>query len=372
MRNRSIYIFIGTTAELIKLVPVIRELKRRKIVFTVVASGQNDIYFEEFAAELGNVEISYAVTPKGKEPSLVFFFFWAVRTFFSLIMGMKGHFQGLNKTNSFFIVHGDTVSSLIGSLVASMYGLKLVHIESGLRSFNFLEPFPEELCRYIISRLADIHFCPNAWAVDNLNLVKGVKVNTYENTLIETYWSALKTASDHPLVHQLQKQKTPYFVLVVHRQEHVLFGQKRTAEELKFVLNTVPKNMRCIFLVHDLSSNFIRSLSLVLSQKVAANMIRVGRLSYLDFMHLLRGSEFMITDGGSNQEEMYYMGKPCLLLRGTTERVEGLGKNVMLSKNKKKTIMQFLRNYNTYKRRSVKLDLRPSDIIVDYLFNHGS
>lgn len=260
MRNKRIYLFIGTTAELIKLAPVIRELNARKIKFTIIASGQNDIRFDEFATQLGNVEILYPVTPKERESSLVFFFIWAVRTFFSLLVGMKGHFRGLDKSNSLFIVHGDTVSSLMGSLVAELYGLKLVHIESGLRSFNFFEPFPEEACRYIISRLADIHFCPNAWAVSNLKSVKGEKINTHQNTLIETFTSVIKTKSYHPLVLELQKSKKRYFVLVVHRQEHVLFGKRQTTEILKYVLSTAPKSMQCIFLVHDLSADFIHAL----------------------------------------------------------------------------------------------------------------
>jgi UDP-N-acetylglucosamine 2-epimerase (non-hydrolysing) len=368
MKQRRIFIFIGTTAELIKLAPVIQELNKRKINFSIIASGQNDIHFEEFASELGNLNIIYAVTPKGKDPSLVLFALWSVRTFFSLMLGMRFGFRGLNKSNSYFIVHGDTVSSLMGSLVATLYGLKLVHIESGLRSFNFLEPFPEEICRYIISRLADVHFCPNTKALKNLKLVKGEKVDSEQNTLIETFWSVMKKNSSHSLLRQLRKQKTKYFVLVTHRQEHVLFGKKKTTETLKFILSTVPKKFQCIFLVHDLSSDFISVLGSVVPQEIANRMLRVERLPYGDFMQLLQRSEFMITDGGSNQEEMYYMGKPCLLLRNCTERIEGLGENVLLSKNNKIAINKFIKNYKTYRRLPVRIDTRPSKIIADYLF----
>ncbi len=367
MVYKRIFIFVGTTAELIKLVPVIREFKKRKVVFMVVASGQNDIHFEEFASVIGKIKIVYAVTPKGKESSLFQFLIWAVRTFFSLLKGMRGYFIGLDKSNSLFLVHGDTVSSLMGSLVAKVYGLKLVHIESGLRSFNFFEPFPEEICRYIISRLADVHFCPNQWAVDNLKSVKGEKVNTHQNTLIETFRSVMKTKSHHPLVRQLQKQKKRYFVLVVHRQEHVFFGKKRTTEMLKFVLSRVPKNMSCIFLVHDLSADFIHALGRALPQEIANTIVRVARLAYGDFMYLLMGSEFMITDGGSNQEEMYYMGKPCLLLRSCTERIEGLDHNVILSKNSKQRILHFLKNYRKYSRPPITSFVSPSKIICNYV-----
>ncbi len=367
MIDKRIFMFMGTTAELIKLIPVIGEFNKRKIPFTIIASGQNDIHFEEFATVIGKPKIIYAVTPKGKESSIILFSIWAVRTFFSLLVGMKGYFRGLNKTNSLFIVHGDTVSSLMGSLVSAVYGLKLVHIESGLRSFNFFEPFPEEICRYIISRLADIHFSPNAWAINNLAATRGEKINTHQNTLIETFWSVMKEKSYHPLVRQLAKQKRKYFVLVVHRQEHVLFGKKKTTDLLKYVLGKVPHDVTCIFLVHDLSADFIHALGGVIPQEIAGRMVRVSRLAYGDFMHLIKGAEFMITDGGSNQEEMYYMGKPSLLLRNNTERIEGLKQNVVLSKNKKEKITQFLKNYSKYKSKPVVTAVRPSKIIVDYL-----
>lgn len=364
---KEVFLFVGTTAELIKLAPVIRELRERKISFTIVASGQNDIHFEEFVSFIGDVKIIYAVTPKSKEPSLFLFSLWAVKTFFSLTIGMYGHFKGLDKTNSLFIVHGDTVSSLMGTLVARLYGLKIVHIESGLRSFSFLEPFPEELCRFIVSRLADVHFSPNSWSLNNLSHVKGEKINTQQNTLIESFSSVMKEKSTHPLVKQLAKERKPYYVLVVHRQEHVLFGRKKTAGTVRYVLSEAPKKLRCIFLVHDISTDFLHDLGKVIPQDIAGSMMRVDRLPYGDFMHLLKGAEFMVTDGGSNQEELYYMGKPCLLLRNRTERIEGLHENVVLGKDNRRIIREFLVHYRRYVRKPIMVS-HPSKIIVDYLF----
>lgn len=218
--------------------------------------------------------------------------------------------------------------------------------------------------------LADVHFCPNAWALNNLKSSKGEKINIKQNTLIETFWSAIKTKNNHSLIRRLKREKIRYFVLVTHRQEHVLFGRKTTTDILKYVLNAVPKNLKCIFLVHDLSVNFIYELGKVLPQEIVNRMIRIERLPYGDFMHLLKGSEFMITDGGSNQEEMYYMGKPCLLLRKYTERIEGLNKNVLLSENKRSKIIRFINSYDKYNQLPIKIHTNPSTIIVDHLFNH--
>ncbi len=368
MQKRRVFIFIGTTAELIKLAPVIQQLNKRKVKFTVIASRQNDIRFDEFLSTIGKLDIIYAVTPKSADSSILQFISWGIRTFFSLLIGLKHQFKGLNKLNSYFIVHGDTVSSLMGSLVAKTYGLTLVHIESGLRSFNFWEPFPEEICRYIVSKLADIHFCPNEWCVNNLKHVNGEKIDTKQNTLIETFLSAVKNESHNPVVDNIQKQHKKYYVLVVHRQEHIFFVIKQMQQILSYIFRSIPKNLQCIFLVHDQSTQFITALDLIIPKETKDNMIKIGRLPYGDFIKLLQGSEFVITDGGSNQEELYYMGKPCLILRNYTERIEGLQRNVVLSKLHMPVIRHFLHNYVQYKKPPIKFTKKPSSIIVDYLY----
>lgn len=372
MQQRTIYLFIGTTAELIKLVPIIREFKKRKIVFTIIATGQNDIRFEEYATIVKGVRILRAVTPKSKDPSVGAFFIWSVRTFFSLLLGMRSNFKGLNKSNSYFIIHGDTVSSLMGSLVASLYGLKLVHIESGLRSFHFFEPFPEEISRYIVSRLADIHFCPNEWSVQNLKGIKGEKINTVQNTLIEAYNTAMKTASRNQYVKKITKSKEKYFVLVIHRQEHVSFGSTHMYPVLSHIFNIIPDDIRCVFLLHDQSAKFIHTFHRIIPADKQQSITKIGRLPYSDFMHLIHQSEFMITDGGSNQEEMYYMGKPCLLIRNVTERIEGIGENIVLSKNNLQKITEFIIHYTLYRRKPILTYENPSKIIVDYLTVYDS
>lgn len=369
MKQKKVFLFIGTTAELIKVIPVIRELKRRKILFTVIASRQNNIQFEDFRPIIGKLNVTYAVAPKNNNPSIFFFALWGIRTFFSLLVGMRFGFRGLNKKNSYFIVHGDTVSSLMGSLVAFVYGLKLVHIESGLRSFDFREPFPEEVCRYIISRLADIHFCPNLWCVNNLKLCGGIKVNTYQNTLIEIYNLFAKLQKHGQFVHNIKGLQAKYFVLVVHRQEHVLFGRKKMLKILNCIFNKIPKNLSCVLLVHDQSIKFISELDTFIPLVKRKNIYKVGRLPYKDFINLMQGAEFVVTDGGSNQEELYYMGKPCLLLRNHTERIEGLGENVLLSKNNITSIKAFLEGYKKYERTPLSVVYKPSSIIVNYLFN---
>jgi len=362
-KPKHIYFFVGTTAEFIKILPVLKELKSRKISFKLITSGQGKILYRDFVGFMDQIKADIELSYKGDRSSVMNFIHWSIVTLLQGITKLKSEFSGKEKQTTFLIVHGDTVSSLIGSLIAKIYGLTLVHIESGLRSFNFLEPFPEELTRFLISRLADIHFCPNKWSLDNLRQVHSTKVNTFQNSLIDIFKDTTKYNSKTyiriPCKH--------YFVLVIHRQEHVLFNKNISKDVLQLILKNKGK-IGCVLIKHDLTSQLLQSINITDSDLKKYHVVTVPRLPYYKFMNLVFNAEFFITDGGSNQEEAYYMGKPCLILRKHTERVEGLKKNAVLSRMEENTILNFLNNPGKFKRKPVKNNLSPSKIIVDYLY----
>ncbi|MCL5070646.1 MAG: UDP-N-acetylglucosamine 2-epimerase [Actinobacteria bacterium] len=361
--KKKIYFFMGTTAEFIKLAPIMKELRKRGIGYKIITSGQNKIHFEELNAFLGPVKANIALKEKSTKSSIFLFLGWAIKSLLEGIFSLSKEFKNLNQDNSYFIIHGDTISSLIGSIIAKTHGLKLVHIESGLRSFNFFEPFPEEICRFVIIHIADILFCPSEWALSNLKNVKGVKINTNQNTLIETYqWSqSVKNIPNYA------KKYGKYFILVMHRQEHIYFQKRWTQNTIDFVINQSSKDLKCAFIMHTLTKRLMRPKEFKLWLNTKSKVVAVPRLNYVNFMHFMKKAEFIATDGGINQEEAYYMGLPMLSLRNNTERTEGLSNNVVLSKGDQQTIINFLKNYKKYKRRSINLKKRPSKIIVDYL-----
>lgn len=355
---------MGTTAEFIKLAPIMKELKNRKIEYKIIASGQNNIHFEELNDFLGPVKADIKLKEKSVKSSILLFLGWAIKSLWEGIFSLSKEFENLNKDNSYFVIHGDTISSLIGSIIAKTHGLKLVHIESGLRSFNFFEPFPEEICRYIIIHIADILFSPTEWALSNLKSVKGIKINTNQNTLIETYqWSqSIKNIPDYT------KKYGRYFILVMHRQEHIYFQKEWTRETIDFVIDRAPKDLRCTFIMHTLTKRLIPPKELKLWLRAKKRVIAVPRLHYVNFMHFMKDAEFIATDGGINQEEAYYTGLPMLSLRNHTERIEGLNRNVVLSKGGQQTIIDFLKDYKKFRRKPIQIKKRPSKIIVDHLF----
>ncbi len=355
-----VYIFIGTTAEFIKISPVIKELRRNHVQFCLITSGQGKINFEEFRPYLGPIKADISFEHKGEKSSTLHFAVWAVRTLLVSLVSLRDVFPKSDRGQTLLVVHGDTVSSLWGALIAYVYKLKLVHIESGLRSFNFLEPFPEEICRYLLSRVARINFCPNQWSVDNLRSRKGIKIDTFQNTLIDIHKFAVSRKIKPPHI------PSKYFVLVIHRQEHVIFDRGKTLRIIKEILNATPR-LPCVFIMHRLTSNFIDSLGLEDSFLKNKRLILLPRLSYFEFTSLLHNSQFVITDGGSNQEECYYLGKPCLILRNRTERIEGLGENAVLGGFSTKYIRDFIGNYKQYVRRPIAASASPSGIIGNYL-----
>lgn len=371
MQKKHIYFFIGTTAELIKLAPVIKELKKRKVQFKIIASGQNQVHFNELSSFTGNLQSDITLEKKKDKSSALLFIVWSIKTLVKGLLSLRREFHGLNKNNAYFIVHGDTVSALIGSIIAKVYNLRLAHVESGLYSFNLLEPFPEEFCRRTIDRLADVLFLSNKWAEENVKNLAGKKINHKENTLIESYLWFLKLKPIRYTVKNIKNLKK-YYILIMHRQEHALLRKNWSKDILKFVISNSDSNLNCVLLKHPLTIDIIHSIKPELGVKKIAKITETPRIPYPNFMKLMKNAQFIATDSCINQLEAYYMGLPCLALRDRTEQPEGVGKNVLICKGNKISIKHFLTNYKKYKTRSIPLkdSARPSKIIVDYLLTH--
>lgn len=369
MNKKIIYLFIGTTAELIKVAPVIKEFKQRKVNIKIITSGQNNVNFKLLEPLIGTQKAynSFKVKPlKIRLNIYLEFIVWIIKAFVNYLLFFKKEFKNKDKKNLLFIVHGDTVSALLGAAIAKIFAIKLVHIESGYRSYNFFEPFPEELCRYTVSRLSDILFCPNDWCLKNVKDLRGIKINTGQNTVYESCMGALNLKPSYKF-NQLNNQK--FFLLILHRQEHMMFKRSLTKKYLNMLLSFASKDLKCLFVLHPITEKFLKSENLLEQIKKNPNIITVPRIPYLEFMNTLSRCEFIATDGGSNQQEAYFLGKPCLLLRKHTEQIEGLYSNATLAKDDLNIVEDFLLNYKKKISKKVALKVSPSKIIVDTLLN---
>ena len=354
-----VYLFLGTTAEYIKLIPVLIQLKARKIPYRLILSGQTDFSLDEFKAVAGLQKSYHTFVAKSTRSSSSLFAIWALKTLVQSILWGWKELRGQRGPRDTMIVQGDTVSALIGSLLARFYGLRLVHVEAGLRTYNLLEPFPEEICRTVISLLAHIHFCPTQKSVRNLHAYPGRKINMKFNTSIESLHLALtKTKADLKL-----PTKKKYFIFIVHRQEHLYLRKDETAK----LLNTVfanTGNIVCYFLIHDVTGQYLENMGLTSTLADNPKVFPIPRMPFLKFVHLLNEAEYLITDGGGNHTECYYLGKPCLILRKKSEQTEGVGENIIVSENRR-VLSNFMKNYKKYKRSKIKVNTWPSQVIME-------
>lgn len=357
---KNYYFFIGTEAELIKLLPVILEFEKNKILYKIIATGQNKIDKSDLFKHINKKSPDITVSDDPIEQTIFGLLFWFLKTFFSSFKVLRHEFKGLDKNKTLLIIHGDTVSTPMGAILGKIMGVKVAHIEAGLRSFSWLNPFPEEINRVVSSHFADLFFCPNNWAVNNLKNIKGEKINTKQNTLYNSVRLAVLINKKIDI-----DIKEKYFILVMHRQENIY-----NKDRVIFLLNQIAdlsNKMKCIFVMHESTRMSLERMNLLKGLKRNKNISIVARQPFFSFISLLKNSELIITDGGSNQEESYYLGKPCLILREHTERTEGLGENVILSKNNASIINNFVNNHINYKRKPLTLSFSPSEIIVSYL-----
>jgi UDP-N-acetylglucosamine 2-epimerase (non-hydrolysing) len=132
----------------------------------------------------------------------------------------------------------------------------------------------------------------------------------------------------------------------------------------------ISQSIKCVFILHEPTRIKLEKLNWLNDIENNKNIITTPRVEYFDFMKILKNSQFVITDGGSNQEELYYMGKPCLILRKKTERNDGIGKNAIMYNGNIESIKDFSLNYINYSSLDVDQTVSPSEIIVKYLMDN--
>ncbi len=363
----NIFFFIGTEAELIKVFPVMLELKKAGRDYFVVASGQNDICKSRVLKSVNGGKVDLELSDeKNIRKSAMGLMGWYIKTAAKAKQRFVGKF-GLPNHNDIMIVHGDTISTVMGAYLGHRLGMKVAHIEAGLRSHNYLNPFPEEIDRMLVSRIADYHFAPGQYAVDNLKNAKGIVINTKVNTLIDalSYSERIKECEG---VSSFINKYNNYFVCVIHRQENV--SNTSFFIDMLKIVKELSKRLHCLFILHEITKKKLIRENQLDSLKDDDNFTLISRVQYFDFMKILSSAEYVITDGGSNQEELYYMGKPAFILRRNTERREGIGQNaVLLNNGDVSKVLEFAKNYKMYEN-VYKIDCdSPSRIIVNRLLD---
>lgn len=360
------YFFIGTVAELLKVMPVMQELQKRKVPFKIIASGQNDITVSDALGLMGIDRVDVTISKDPIKQTAVGLIFWFFKTFFRAIPKLKAEFKGLKRGEGYLIVHGDTVSTVMGAVLGRILGRKVAHIEAGYRSGHFFQPFPEEIDRVLTSYFARAHFYPYEGLLKNIARRKGDKINTFFNTSIDGLAFAVSQPTSPKILEQIGKKK--FFIFILHRQEN-LMNEALVRKLIAFICEQAKKDLVCLFVTHETTYLALERFGLLHQVESTPGIILTKRLPYFDFIKVLNQSEFLMTDGGGNQQETYFMGKPCIILRNVTEGKEGLGTTTVLSKLDPEVIGDFMKNYSRYAKPPIMPERRPSQIIVDYLLS---
>lgn len=357
-----IHFIIGTRAQLIKTAPIMAECRRLGIEYNFIFLAQHRQTIYEIIDLFGikRPDLVLGDAGAGDISSAARLAVWAGKV---LSLGIRKKGQVFRRdSNGIVLVHGDALPALLGAVLAKAAGLKVGHVEAGLRSFDFLRPFPEELTRVLIWKLglADFYFCPNDWALANVERYRGIKINTGCNTLLDSLRAALEfRPSDEAEI----MPRGEYGIVTLHRFETL--SSRQRLDEVVEIIGEITRQIKLLFILHPPTLAVLRTTGLYDVLERDPNIELRPRYDYFRFIRLLKSSRFVITDGGSNQEECFYLGHPCLLLRDTTERREGLGENVTLSRFDPAAIAGFVRDHESFRREMPALEVRPSRVILD-------
>jgi UDP-N-acetylglucosamine 2-epimerase (non-hydrolysing) len=359
--NLPVYFVIGTRAQFIKVAPIMRAMIDQGIHYQLIYTAQHRENIQEI------LEIYHLPGPdqvmynRGEANTKSSFLRWFLTIFYSVLFRARQYLP----TPGLLLTHGDTFTAWLAAFMGKRAGCRVGHIESGCRSFNIFSPFPEEISRLITFAFTDIYFCADEWAVSNLKRYRGQKINMGANTILD----GVRYALQFPGTTQYDFEKTPFVMVSIHRFENIFTS--RFTNSILPILRDIAREHHLVVTLHPTTRERLRGLGLYDELNSHPNITLHERFGFVDWINVCSKAEFVITDGGSNQEELSYLGIPTLLFRNETERREGLGSNLVISKFDKAIIDQFIKNRNTYRMKPGELTAQPSQVIIQTIGKLG-
>lgn len=359
-----IHLFIGTKAQFIKMAPIMAELRERGLAYRYVDSGQHAEITRSLRRVFGTGEPDVCLRSANED---IVSKLQALRWTAELMTACWTRRHWL-RTEVFpgggiCLIHGDTLSTLIGLHMARAAGLKVAHVEAGLRSYRVLDPFPEELVRIWCMRFADLLFAPSAQAVENIRKMRlrGRLVDAGGNTVVDALrlMEGATTTVDVP--------DRPFALATCHRLETLT--QRSRLKRVVDLMNHVSSTWPVLFVVHKPTRRALEEFDLL--ERLGEKVRLLEMQDYVNFTALLRAARVVLTDGGSIQEECAYLNKPCLILRHSTERPDGLGTNAVLWNYDPEQLARFQQLCRSVRELPPRAWPRPSRRIVDALVEMG-
>ena len=300
----NISIIVGTRPQIIKIQPLIEELKKEGFKAQIVNTGQHYDYelSKKFFKELHmpNPSVNLGV---GKGTRL--------EQISKIILRIENYFK--KKRPDLVIVPGDTTSAVAAALATTKCGIKLAHLEAGARSNQFF--MSEERNRRIIDHCSDLLLAPTKNCLKNL---KNESVFGRAYFVGDTMFDLFLRNKEKYNLNGTKNERTKILV-TIHRAENI--DHEKNLKKICSIINKLAKNYELVFPIHPHTRKKIKEYGLKIDVKL------IEPVGYLDLMKKLGNSSMVITDSGGLQKEAYWMGKPCITLRESTEWIETIEEN---------------------------------------------
>ena len=285
---------VGARPQIIKLAPVVRAFQESGIPYKVLHTGQHydytmsDLHFTSLGMEAPHYFLGIGSDSHGRQTA-------------KMLQGIEDVL--LKENPKMVLVYGDTNSTLAGALSAAKLGIKVGHVEAGVRSYD--KKMPEEINRVVTDHVSDHHFCPT------INAVNILKTEGIEGILTgDVMYDALLQVC----VEDLKNPYTKGYVLVtIHRAENTDNLEKFLA--IWEALERISHHTKVIFPAHPRTKNMFGHML----ARAKSHIKVIEPVSYLTMLAMIKDARCMITDSGGVQKEAFLLGCPCVTVRDTTE-----------------------------------------------------
>jgi UDP-N-acetylglucosamine 2-epimerase (non-hydrolysing) len=326
-----ILVIAGARPNFMKVAPLLREFKRHRARFNVklVHTGQHydfkmsDVFFRDLGIPKPNI---YLGVGSGSH---------AVQTAKLMVAFEKILIQ---EKPDWIIVVGDVNSTLACSLVASKMGVKVAHVEAGLRSFD--RSMPEEINRIVTDSLSDALFVSEPSGSANLKKegVAASKIFFVGNVMIDTLLYQMPKIDKSLILQKLNLKPKEYAILTLHRPSNV--DARYALIEIYKILQETSEKIKVVYAIHPRTRKMVSAHGLDEQFNGLKNVMLIEPLGYIDFIKLVKHSRFALTDSGGIQEETTVLNVPCLTMRENTERPVTIteGTNILVGRNHRKIV----------------------------------
>lgn len=301
----------GTRPETIKMAPLVKELKSREEIETIVCVTAQHRQMLDQVLNAFNIVPDYDLDIMKEGQTLS-----DITT--RVLTGLESVIKEVKP--DIILVHGDTTTTFAGALAAFYNQISIGHVEAGLRTYNKYSPFPEEANRQFVGVISDMNFAPTENSKENL-LREGKNEETIivtGNTAIDALKTTVRDDYRHEIIDWIGQDRM--IMLTAHRRENLGEPMRNMFRAIKRIIEK-HKDVKVVYPVH------LNPIVVKTAEEIFGNCDRVKLvkpMEVLDFHNLLNKSYLILTDSGGVQEEAPSLGKPVIVLRDTTERPEGI------------------------------------------------